>query len=266
MDKASKLALGLPLILLLAACGGGGGGGSDSSSGGPEPGPAQPGSYTGRITAGQAGDSILLLSQNPDGTANFVSRGPGTYATGMIEFMGGDLIGVVEQYAGGRPLTEDSFRGELEGESFTTFFTGSSYRTTDGVREQQSTFAFERQNQVSAIGANVANITGNWTDVLTPSPLTNITINDDGSLSGGGGGSNCTFIGSVTVPNPQVNIYQVQYNASNCQETSSTTFTPEEQQGNFQGYGFFKPASASEPRQFIVLADNDKISRYYVFQ
>ncbi|WP_136545889.1 hypothetical protein [Hydrocarboniclastica marina] len=268
MKSSWYLGLGLSLAVLLTGCSSGGGSGSDDESGEESktvnPGPALSGSYNGTITEEGAGSGsgILLLSRNPDGnTANFVNRAPGTYATGIIEFEDNNFVGVLEQYRGGRPST-GNFQGNIEGQSYASYFEGESFRMSDG--EKESTFAFERQDKVSALGVSLSKIaSSDWTDTQTPSVNTTFSISEDGTVGGGGGGASCTFNGTASVPDPSVNVFKIDYVASNCQASSSTDFTPSEQEGSFQGYGFYKPAGNTS-EQLVILVDNDKISRYYV--
>lgn len=274
MKKLPFLGVCLSLTALLVGCGGGGSS-SSSSNDGPAtggsttPATAASGLYLGTITqtnsAGEerTGDSTLLLTPaTAAGNARFIEQAPNTYAKGTFEFADSSKVtGTLKEFQLGRPLAE----GILDGSSTRTSIKGESF-ATDGSK--LNSFQFDRVPQLSDLGSSIGSIDGDWTDTRnTSAPAIAIVIDGNGGISGGDG--TCNFTGTVKVPNPAINLYQIDYAASGCGDDADypkSGFSGDEKQGNYVGLAYRAPASGNDPERLVFLADNDKISRSYVFQ
>lgn len=265
MERLPYLGICFSLSALLVGCGGGGGGGDDgggSSGGEGTSGEAQPGLYTGSLRG--SADSQLLLAVGPNGGGQFVNEGPNTYASGTMQFNSGEFEGTIDQFQLGRPIAT----GELSGTSTTKSFSGKSYRlNSDGQLVEDGTFEFMRLDPLSDRPTSLTNAQGTWTDIRTASPTTTINVDANGAISGGD--TNCTFTGSMSVPDSTINLYAVNFEATQCQDDAdypNSGFTAEEQQGSYDGFAYYAPAQNSDPEKLVLLVDNEKVSRYFVFE
>lgn len=264
MEKFSYMGIGVCLIALLTGCSGGsssgGGGGGDATS--------AAGLYLGTITqktsSGEeiTGDSTMLLSLAPDNNGGeFIEQAPGTYASGTISFGSSDTFsGNIEEFQLGRPLAQ----GTIKGTRTNTSLSGTSYNMEG---EELNTFEYLRVPELADISSDLGRVDKTWTDTRTVSPTTTITVAPDGTIDGSDG--NCTFNGTVTVPDSEVNLYKLAFTASNCRDWEGypdSGFSAEEQTGDYEGYSYYAPANKTDPERFVFLADNGKINRYFVFE
>lgn len=229
-------------VVGLEGCGGGGGGGSGDD--GPRPATSvNPGAFVTDISypSGNTAEGIAFLSP----TGRFVSIVTlKTYADGQIAFDGaGGVSGSGRDvlYVGDEWLTVS---GTLDGmvnnsESMTLTGRGQDFQT--GIE-------FSRESSFSDLGVRLAAMEGIYfMDVESIDSVT-MAINRNGDLEGSDA-TGCAFLGTVTIPDTSLNVYEVNFTASNCQESVDGT-EGALRNGSYTGVGSFNPAAGMGVLEF----------------
>lgn len=239
----SRCTLGLPPKLLalfsavaLSACGGGGGGGGGGSSGGGSGGEA-----TGLETG-----VYDMEAQFPDDTSRndlIGLVGPGD------QFIFFDPFAINTRPALTRVDLEFGASSAISGTGVTVAYDGSDWSSDEGgvagtlnSRENarlrvladdsanETVLDLVRSNEFSDQGLNMAELSA----IYTSTGVT-FTINGNGDLTGTKVEGNCSFAGTVTIPNSSVNVYELTF-------TAGCSSAPE-LSGQFSGLGTFFPAT-----------------------
>lgn len=197
-------------VALTACGGGGGGGGSDATDNNvvvppPVQAPVMPaGVWTGTVTA----DGVIYEAAGiiaPDGEARFITDG-GEQTGLSLTLDGGSFSATGESY------TYDGIylgAGTASGSFTETTIAG----TTESNGEVQSTFAFI-QSDVTADGASLDAIKGNYSDL---NQTASVAIDTDGVITGSDV-DGCIYEGQVTIPNTDINVYELSLTISTCGE------------------------------------------------
>lgn len=241
----------LGAVLLLGACGssddgpghaGGIGGGSDALS-------TAAGIYYGQIGSGSSAPTLFGLVA-PDGKARFVETDGDVYrvistAPLLPAADGGFTVGFY-RYSNGRRDARGTLQGQLADASIAgTLDDGSSARS----------YALDAVSRDYDRPAALATLAGTYSasySVDGQNLTLTLAVDADGSISGDDGAS-CRYTGSVRVPDPAHNGYEVR-------------LEPSCALGRLDGLGAYYPGSllGLGPDRFRLVVSNDSFGFYLV--
>lgn len=235
-------------IVGLAGCGGGGGGGG-SDGGGSEPATeVKAGAFNTTITYPNSDSDAEVPGVafvSPSGRFASVVVKTSVYSGGDLQFDGsGNVSGPVKDVAYSN--TENKWvvnTGTLEGT-----VQNSANMVLKGKGDNfESQIAFERESFLSDRGVSLSQMAGVYSMADTSGGTITLTVYEDGALVGSD--ETCQFNGQVSVPNPDINVYEVDFTATLC-EADKNGVPGDRRDGNFTGVGSLIPDDAGGTLSF----------------
>lgn len=225
-----RIAVALCSSLFLAACGGGG----SSSDGGDQENTSatlRTGAFytTVSFDGGGSAEAITFLSP----TGKFLTAFDETDITfGTLQFSNGNISGGGTDYV--LSDTWEQTDGEISG-TVNSKETASLTATAPGYSSQ---IEIERENTYSDLGVTLDQVSGTYL-MSEPGFLdVSVTISSDGTVTGNDE-SGCAFNGTLTIPDEQINIFEVSYTAATCGDSGDAVAS--ERNGDYSGLGAYDP-------------------------
>lgn len=258
MFKLSGNALPRMSLLLatfsLAACGGGGGGSSSDDGNNLEPGTTtvDPGFFMTTITyaSGEEPDRASTLLSPTGEYVTVISDADGTF--GELTFRSDDTFsgaGTNVFFDGGWQ-SED---GSLEGNVVSPQELIATYTAPRGNSE----LTLERANEFSDLGVTLGDLEGIY--LMSGGISTSVTINSNGEVTDGSDSTGCVISGTITIPNPAFNIFEVDLTLSNCGEIEGGA-TSAQRNGEYEGLGAYDP----ENSELLFSGTNGKVVALFI--
>jgi hypothetical protein len=255
MKIFSKTSILLSLALALIGCGGGS---SESTtpieSSTPTPPPAikvesLAGIYIGKFaTNGQEFEVDGLVA--PSGEVRFI--------TTLDEQLKGKIT-ITDSGFSVDPLSSFISDGYLSDDYYASVFNtnGSATGTIDNERltgtstfdGNTASFVMDKDNDLTELGASFDQLTGNY---VTPDFLTSISFDIDGKINGLDD-EGCVYSGAMTIPDADINIYEMNVIVENCEGGD----------GTYNGLAAVIPAGTIEgidTKVVLFQADNELIA------
>ncbi|MGS2719778.1 hypothetical protein [Paraglaciecola aestuariivivens] len=255
MKFLSKTTISLSLTLALIGCGGGS---SESvtpiESSTPTPSPAikvetLAGIYSGKFaTGGEEFEVDGIVA--PSGEIRFI--------TSLDEQLKG-IITITDSGFSVDPLSSFISDGYLSDDYYASVFNtnGSATGTIDNGKLSGTTtldgntasFVLDKEEELTEFGASFDKLTGNY---VTPDFSTSISFDADGKINGVDDYS-CVYSGEMTIPNVNVNVYEMSVIVENCEDGN----------GTYKGLASVIPAGTIEgidTKLVLFQADNELIA------
>lgn len=259
---SKRMAFPILASSMLAACGGGGGSSTDDP------------------VTGESGEPVVEESPR---TAS-EKMAPGVYATEVeyeaggtesgIAFLSpaGDFVNVINVL----DMTFGSltFEGEssIKGTATDIFFAATAWQTTSGnlsgtiqaegtatltAAADNSTTAttvtLARENDFSNQDITLEKVSATYTMAGAGDVMTSINIDPEGEITGTDG-TECSFLGQLTIPDPDFNVYEVTYQATNCGEANGKS-----RNGQFTGLGTYDPVEG----ELFFAGSNGELTAFF---
>lgn len=228
IGKANAALLIALSALTLSACGGGGS--SSSGGSGSSATELESGVYNiGRIFSdGSTQEGLSFISAS----GQFVSV-LGRVAFGTLKYSdNGEFSGPIVEYTLNN--SAELLRGTLSG----VVTSSKEADLTASKSELAVSGVLVRKDKPSDFGVTLDRISANYS---TDDSQSSITIASDGVVSGNDQ-TGCDFRGKVKIPDEAINVFEITYEASLCDELPAEDASAEDRNGTFSGLGTYIPS------------------------
>lgn len=113
-----------------------------------------------------------------------------------------------------------------------------------------------RQSDANVQDLSFEQIAGRY-ETTGPDPQINIDV--EGRIDGFDRG--CVLEGNITIPAPEIDVFELSYTASSCTDLAEAT--GEERTGEYRGVGTFTPATSESGANITFASSNGKIAFYF---
>ena len=225
MNKLARIVL--PLTLVLTACGGGGGGGGGGGTTSPTSTQSPAGIWFGSAHSTTTSTTTPLVGVVTADNKVYFSTFAGNMFIGSAAVNGNGASGTMNGYAlntksvatnGADYDIWSNYAAPVNVQG--TFGSQSSFTGTYSGMGDSGTFSLSfdsRYNRPSSLAA----ISANWTYTDTNGYTLSVSIDAQGSITGGGS-SGCTINGTASLIDPAHNAYDANITVSNCGAQNGT--------------------------------------------